>query len=133
MTYVPDNQLEVAPQSAVRAAARDFATALAETPEFRAFEQAYERLSQDTGAQQALAVYQTKVESLRALLMLNAVSDAERAELEQLKHDYLSRATVLAYAAADAELTALCQATAGMISAAIGLNYAAACGVSCCG
>ena len=30
-----------------------------------------------------VTAYQTKVESLRALLMLNAVSEAERAELER--------------------------------------------------
>lgn len=127
------NEIEVAPPPVVRAAARDFAATLAETLQFKAFERAYEALSHDTAAQQALSTYRDKAESLRALLRLNAVSEAERAELERLKQDYLTRASVQAYAAAEAELTALCQQAAGMISSAIGLNYAASCGASCCG
>ena len=127
------DDIEIAPVEVVKRAARDFAAALAETPQFKAFEQAYEVLSHDTAAQQALSAYQSKVESLRALLMLNAVSEADRAELERLKQDYLTRASVQSYAAAQAELTTLCQQAAGMISAAIGLNYAASCGASCCG
>jgi cell fate (sporulation/competence/biofilm development) regulator YlbF (YheA/YmcA/DUF963 family) len=127
------DDIEIAPVEVVKRAARDFAAALAETPQFKAFEQAYEVLSHDTAAQQALSAYRDKAESLRALLMLNAVSETERAELERLKQDYLTRASMQAYAAAEVELTAICQQAAGMISAAIGLNYAASCGASCCG
>lgn len=127
------NDIEVASPSVVRTAARDFAAALAETPQFKAFEQAYEALSKDNAAHQALSVYQAKAKSLRAMLMLNAVSEVERAELERLQNDYVARPTVQAYASAEAELTALCQQAAGMISASIGLNYAASCGASCCG
>jgi len=126
-------EIEVASPPVVRTAARDFAAALAETPQFKVFERACEALNHDFAAQQALSAYRDKAESLRALLMLNAVSETERAELERLKQDYLTRASVQGYAAAEAELTALCQQAAGMISAAIGLNYAASCGASCCG
>jgi cell fate (sporulation/competence/biofilm development) regulator YlbF (YheA/YmcA/DUF963 family) len=125
--------IEIAPPSVVKQAARDFATALAETPQFKAFERAYEALSHDTTAQQALSAYRDKAESLRAMLMLNAISEAERVELEQLKQDYLTRASVQGYTIADAHLTTLCQQAAEMISKAIGLNYAASCGASCCG
>ena len=125
--------IEIAPVEVVKSAARDFSAALAETTQFKAFERAYEALSHDTAAQQALSAYRDKAESLRALLMLNAVSETERAELERLKQDYLTRASVQGYAAAEVELTALCQQAAGRISAAIGLNYAASCGASCCG
>jgi cell fate (sporulation/competence/biofilm development) regulator YlbF (YheA/YmcA/DUF963 family) len=127
------NELESASPAVVRAAARDFAIALAGTPQFKAFEQAYEVLSNDAAAHQALSDYQAKARSLRAVLMLNAVSATERAELERLKDDYIARPSVQAYAEAEAELTALCQQAAGMISAATGLNYAASCGASCCG
>lgn len=127
------NDIEVAAPSVVKAAARDFAAALAETPQFKAFEQAYESLNKDTVARQALSAYQEKVNSLRALIMLNALSEADRAELKRLENEYLTRPAVKAYAAAEAELTALCQRLAGMISQATGLNYAAACGASCCG
>lgn len=133
MDEMEPNEIEVASPAVVRTAARDFSTALAETPQFKAFERAYEALSHDTAAQQALSAFRDKAESLRALLMLNAVSEAERAELERLRQDYLTRASVQAYAATEAELTVLCQQAAGMISASIGLNYAASCGASCCG
>jgi cell fate (sporulation/competence/biofilm development) regulator YlbF (YheA/YmcA/DUF963 family) len=127
------NELDIASPTVVRAAARDFAAALAETPQFKAFESAYAELNKDTAARQTLSAYQEKAKSLRAVLMLNAVSETDRAELERLKTEYVTRPTVHAYAAAEAELTALCQQTAGMISQAIGLNYAASCGASCCG
>jgi cell fate (sporulation/competence/biofilm development) regulator YlbF (YheA/YmcA/DUF963 family) len=127
------NEIEAASPSVVRTAARDFAAALAETPQFKAFERAYEALSRDSAAQQALSAYRAKTESLRALLMLNAVGETERAELEMLKNNYLTRSTVQTYAQAEAELTVLCRQAAGMISAAIDLNYAASCGASCCG
>lgn len=127
------DDIEIAPPSVVKRAASDFAAALAETPQFKTFEGAYEALKKDAEASQALSAYQEKVKSLRALLMLNAVGEVERAELEHLKNDYVTRPTVQAYAAAETELTSLCQQTAGMISEAIGLNYAASCGASCCG
>jgi len=127
------NDIEVASPSVVLVAARDFATAMSETPQFKAFEQAYEAFNNDVAAHQSLSAYQDKAKSLRAVLMLNAVSETERAELESLKNDYMTRPTVQAYAAAESELTALCQQAASMISAATGLNYAASCGASCCG
>ena len=65
--------------------------------------------------------------------MLNAVSEAERDEIERLRDDYVTLPSVQTYAHAQAELTSLCQQIAGMISEAIGLDYAAACGASCCG
>ncbi len=123
------NEIEVASPSVVMTAGRDFAAALAETPQFKAFEQAYEALSHDAAAQQALSAYQARAAKRR----LNTVSETDRTELERLRQDYLTRPSVLAYAAAEAELTALCQQAAAMISDAIGLNYAAACATSCCG
>lgn len=133
MNTVQLTDIDIAPASVVRSAARGFAAALADTPQYRAFEQAYDDLQHDAAAQQALALYQAKMESLRALLMLNAVGESERAELEQLQQDYLTRASVQTYTAAEAELIAISQQAAGMISAALSINYAAACGASCCG
>jgi len=133
MNEIELNDIDVASPSVVRSAARDFAAALAETPQFKTFEQSYEALNKDMAAHQALSAYQEKAKSLRAMLMLNAVSEVDRAELERLQNEYMTRSTVQAYAAAEAELTVLCQQAAGMISQAIGLNYAASCGASCCG
>ena len=68
MTDIEMNDIDVATPSVVRTAARDFAAVLAETPQFKAFEQAYETFRNDAAAQQALVAYQTKVRSLRAVM-----------------------------------------------------------------
>lgn len=127
------NELNIADPSVVRAAARNFAAALSETPQFKAFEQAAERFRQDPSAQQALSAYQEKQQSLRALLMLNAVSAEQRAELESLQSAFVNHPVVQDYFSAQTELATLCQTLGDVLSEAIGLNYAAACGVSCCG
>jgi cell fate (sporulation/competence/biofilm development) regulator YlbF (YheA/YmcA/DUF963 family) len=133
MPYNELNDIEVASPSVVLIAAHDFAAALAETPQFKSFEHAYEALNTDPEALKTLSAYQAKTKSLRAVMMLNAVSEADRMELDRLQKEYVLRPSVQAYATAETELTAICQQAAGMISAGIGLNYAASCGASCCG
>ena len=81
MTDITTNDIDVASPSVVRTAARNFAAALAETPQFKAFEQAYEALNKDADALKTLSAYQAKARSLRGIMMLNAASEAERAEL----------------------------------------------------
>ena len=127
------DDIEIAPIEVVKRAARDFAAALSETPQFKAFEQAAERFRKDQAAQQALSAYQEKQQSLRALLMLNALSAEQRAELERLQNAFVNHPAVQDYFGAQTELAALCQTLGDMLSESIGLNYAAACGVSCCG
>lgn len=127
------NDVEIAPPSVVRQAAHDFASALADTPQYAAFEAAAERLNKDLAAQSAIQAFQNKQQSLQAMLMLNAVSPEDRAELEHLRQAFLSEPSVNAYFQAQAELNAICQAAAEIISQSIGLNYAASCGASCCG
>ena len=78
------NELEVAPPEVVIQSARDFAAALVETPQFQAFEAATDRLNNDSIAQHAMKAFQAKQETLKAMMMLNAVSAEEREELEQL-------------------------------------------------
>lgn len=126
------NELELAPPEVVRQSARDFAVALAETPQFKAYEEATDRLNHDTAAQQAIDAFQTKRESLQAMLLLNAVSDADRAELQRLQDVFSSTPAVVAYAQAQADLMTICQTTADVLSQTIGLNYATACGSGCC-
>ena len=126
------NELELAPPEVVRQSARDFAVALGETPQFRAYEEAIERLNHDTVAQHAIDAFQAKQQLLQAMLMLNAVSDADQAELQRLQRAFSSAPAVVAYAQAQADLMAICQAAADWLSEAIGLNYAAACGSGCC-
>lgn len=125
--------IEIAPSSVVRQAARDFAAALAETPQFKAFEQAAFAFRQIQSAQQAMQAYQQKQQTLRALLMLNTLSTEQYDELDRLKSAFLNQPVVQEYFDAQAELATLCQALGDALSESIGLNYAAACGVSCCG
>jgi cell fate (sporulation/competence/biofilm development) regulator YlbF (YheA/YmcA/DUF963 family) len=126
------NELELAPPEVVRQSARDFAVALAETPQFKTYEEAIDRLNHDTAAQQAIDAFRAKRESLQAMLLLNAVSDADRAELQRLQNVFSSTPAVVAYAQAQADLMTICQTAADVLSQAIGLNYAAACGSGCC-
>lgn len=126
------NELELAPPEVVRQSARDFAVALAETPQFKAYEEATDRLNHDTAVQQAIDAFQAKRESLQAMLLLNAVSEADQAELQRLQNVFSSTPAVVAYAQAQAELMTICQTAADVLSQAIGLNYAAACSSGCC-
>jgi cell fate (sporulation/competence/biofilm development) regulator YlbF (YheA/YmcA/DUF963 family) len=128
-----ENDLDTAHKSVVLQAASDFAAALAGTPQFQAFEQASERFRQDQAAQQAMQAYQQKQQSLRALLMLNAVSADQRAELERLQNAFLNQPVVQEFFAAQTDLADLCRMLGDMLSESIGLNFAAACGASCCG
>ncbi len=132
MTDFALNELELAPPEVVRQSARDFAAALAETPQFRAFEEATDRLNRDAEAQRAIDAFQAKQQSLQALLMLNAVSEADKAELQRLQRVFSSTPAVVAYAEAQANLMVICQGAADWLSEAIGLNYAAVCGSGCC-
>jgi len=125
--------IEIAPPSVVKQAARDFAAALAETQQFKAFEQTAFAFRQDQAAQQAMQAYQQKQQSLRAMLMLNALNVEQRDELERLQSAFISQPVVQEYFTAQADLATLCQALGDALSESIGLNYVAACGVSCCG
>jgi cell fate (sporulation/competence/biofilm development) regulator YlbF (YheA/YmcA/DUF963 family) len=116
----------------VHAAAHAFAQALAESAVFQAFERAAERLSQDETAQRAILAYQNKQQSLQMMLMLNAVSPEDRAELERLQRAFLDQPSVMDYMNAQEELNLLCQAAANLLSERIGLSYTAACGPGCC-
>ena len=124
--------LEIASPSSVLQAARVFATALAQTRQFQAYEQAEQGLRGDLDAQRVLGAYQSKQTSLRMALMLNAVSPEERAELERLHQAFMAQPTVAAYMQAQADLMALCEAAAKLLSQHIGLSFSAACGSGCC-
>ncbi len=124
--------LQTTAEAQVKLAAHAFAQALAESAEYQAAEQAADRLRQDKAAQQAILAFQSKQMSLRAMLMLSAVSPQDQAELERLQKAFLEQPSVAAYLKAQEELTALCQAAANLLSERIGLSFASACGPGCC-
>lgn len=126
------NEIDLQISPTVRQAIYDFAAALAESPQFVAFEEAAGALRNDEAAQHALEAYQVRQRSLQMMLMLNAVSEDERAELERLRQAVLTNSTFAAYAQAQEDLQAVCRAAADRLSEAVGLSFAAV-GGSCCG
>jgi cell fate (sporulation/competence/biofilm development) regulator YlbF (YheA/YmcA/DUF963 family) len=103
---------------------RTFSSTLVATPQFQAFAQASEALNADENARAALDAYQTKQESLRALFMLNAVSETDQAELERLRLAVSAQPAVNQYLEAEKTLVALMQAIAAVISERIKLPFA---------
>ena len=132
ISAVPVPTAEATTGEDVRAAARAFAQALGETPEFRAYEETADRLRNDEVAQQIMADLTAKQQALQMLLRLNAVPAEEQAELTGLREAFYSQPAVAAHLKAQDELTALCQAGADLLSQRIGLSFAAACGPGCC-
>ncbi len=121
------SDVEVTPE--VRQAARDFATVLTRTPEFKAFEAASDCMQQDPAAQRALAAYQGKLPAGPA----SALSPEDRAELSRLYQVFLDQPSVVATLEAQTQLEALCREIAERLSSQIGLSYAAVCGSCNCG
>ena len=113
-------------------AAREFAEVLAETPEYRAFEEAQRRMRQDPAAQEAIRAFQAKQQSLGWMVQLGLVGEAEQAELQRLRQAMLAQPTVRSYTEAQERLGSLCQEVAQLLSEEIGLSFAAACGPGCC-
>jgi len=119
--------------SDVEGAAPRFAAALAETPAFRAFEEASVRFRDDERAQEAYRAYQDQQRTLQPFLMMGAASDEQRAELQRLHETFMAEPSAAELLEAQASLTALCRAVDGLLSERIGLRFAAACSPGCCG
>jgi cell fate (sporulation/competence/biofilm development) regulator YlbF (YheA/YmcA/DUF963 family) len=126
------NDLEIAPAEVVRQAASDFAAALAETTEYRAYERAEAQLRDDSAAQATMQAFKKRQADLEVLLALGAASPEEQAELERLREAFLSAPSVVAFLQAQAELQVVCQAAGDVLSQATGLDFAAACRTGCC-
>jgi cell fate (sporulation/competence/biofilm development) regulator YlbF (YheA/YmcA/DUF963 family) len=122
-----------AEETEVYAAAHAFAEALAESDVFRAWEQAAWALRQDQAARALAGRLQTMQRELQPLLMLGAVTAEQRVELEELRSNYLTLPTVLAYMQAETNLRALCQAANEAVSKQMGLDFATNCASGCCG
>lgn len=128
------NDLEVASKEVVMQAARLFAEALAESPQYQAFEQALFTFRQDGVAQNAIQDFQNKQASLKGLLMLDAVSTEDRQELQALADRVNQQLSVIAYSQAQNDLVAISQELGDLVSNSIGLDYASVCRTGgCCG
>ena len=128
------NDLEISPRSAVMQAAKQFAETLGDAPQFKEFEQSYFAYRHDVQAQSAIQEFQKKQASLKALLMLNAVSEEDQQELQRLQERFSQQPSVLRYAKAQDGLVAISQEIGDLLSNAIGLDYGASCKTGgCCG
>jgi len=117
----------------IHQAATNFVTALQETEQFTAFEQASKQMRQDNEAQQIINDYQTKQQSLQMMMMLGSLSADDRAELQRLEQALQDNATIATYMQSQLALQQLCQSVGQTLSHQIGFDFAAACGSSCCG
>jgi cell fate (sporulation/competence/biofilm development) regulator YlbF (YheA/YmcA/DUF963 family) len=132
MTSIGISDLEIASASVIKQATCDFAKALAASSQFQRFEAASALLREDLAAQQAMRAYQEKQQALQGLLLLNAVSEEEQAELERLRKVFLDKPAVIDYLKAEANLRTLCQKSANQLSQMIDFDFAAACSTGCC-
>lgn len=113
-------------------AARGFAAALVESPEYQAFDQAQLRLRRDPAAQEAVRAFRERQQSLQMMIRLGALSEPDRQELRRLQREMLAQPTVQAHVEAQERLSSLCGEVAELISEVIGLSFAASCGPGCC-
>lgn len=128
------NDLEVAPKSVVIQAAQQFASTVSALPQFQEYEQAYIAFRQDQDTQRAIQQFQEKQASLRALLLLNAISDEDRKELERLRDVFYRQPSVLRYNQAQEALIGICQEIGDLLTDAIGLDFGNSCKTGgCCG
>jgi cell fate (sporulation/competence/biofilm development) regulator YlbF (YheA/YmcA/DUF963 family) len=116
----------------VREAAHKFASVLALSPQYQAFERAYEALRRDGSAQQAISAFQDRQRAWQTQMMLGILSPAEQDELRRLQQRMMTHPTVQNHLRCQEELSALCQRVNEIITSVIGLNFAASCGPGCC-
>ncbi len=116
----------------VQTAVAAFAAALAETPEFQAFEEAAVAFKGDQTARQAVRLFQEKQKSLQLMLQLGAVTPEELDELKQLRQAMMDQPSVRAYVESQEGLIRVCQTGAQEISQVIGIDFASACARGCC-
>lgn len=134
MQKISINELEIATKPVVMNTARRFTEALAETPQFLAFEETYQAFRQDAEAQMAYQALQQKQESLQMMMMLDAVDEDERLELQNLQAKFYQQESVQTYLEAQENLISLCQEIGEILSDATGLDFGSACRIGgCCG
>lgn len=108
------------------------ASALRQSKALTEFKRCADALEQDSGAQEGLRALQEKRDSIRALMLLNALSEADRDELQRLERAVYTNPVIDAYLHAEEQAAELCREVNDRISAAIGMRFALK-RSSCCG
>lgn len=112
-------------------AARGLATALAETPQYKAMDQAGLALRHDKAAQGAIRAFQDRQRALGWKLQMGMINDVEREELQRLQGAMLAQPAVQAYMDAQQHFGRVCYEVSELVSEIIGLSFAASCGPGC--
>lgn len=133
MANKPLDELDISPASVVMQAARDFAAALADSQQFKAYEQVTLRYRQDEAAQKDMQAYREKQQSLRFQMKAHAITPEDQAILDQLHSAWLAHASVMEYLEVQAELVAFCQSLGDLLTETVGFDFPATCATSCCG
>jgi cell fate (sporulation/competence/biofilm development) regulator YlbF (YheA/YmcA/DUF963 family) len=129
-----NTQVEYLDPAIARQAAREFASALKETPVYQGLLAADKILEKDENAEAALNAYNEKVRDLQAAANTRQVTQEEEAELGELRMKYLHNPSVIEYARVQMELREICQQVGDLLSKETGLDFgASACGGGCCG
>lgn len=128
------SDLEFAPKSVVKVSAKQFTKVLTTTPQYREFQESYQKFLEDEEAQEIFEALKRKQESLRMMMMLNAVDEADRIELEKLEKKFYDNPLVIRYLSAQEELLSTCQQIGDVFSEAAGLDFGTSCRIGgCCG
>jgi cell fate (sporulation/competence/biofilm development) regulator YlbF (YheA/YmcA/DUF963 family) len=126
-------QIEAASPAMVRQTAQRFANALMDSPEYKDFQSASDRMGSDPAAQGAIQAFQAKQRDMQTKAQLNSLTPQDQAELERLHQALMSQPVVSAYFEALDGFTRVCQSAADGIYEYTHLNIASACGGGCCG
>lgn len=109
--------------------AGEFARTISESPEYRSFIRASERLKSDTVALNLMNVFRRK----RAMLYGGQFSPGLMDELKELQDNINSNAAIREYTAAQAGLVDILRRANDLITARIGMQFAYSSGDGCCG
>lgn len=112
-------------------AARALAAALAETPEYKAYDRAEMGLRHDKDAQEAIRALQERQLDLGWKQQMGLTSEAEREELQRLQQAMMAQPAVQTYVDAQKPLAVLCHEVSELVTESIGLSFAASCGPGC--
>lgn len=112
-----------ATQAEARQAARQFASMLASTPQYKSFDLARRQLQQDTTALQAVREFQQKQQDLQMMQMWGAISQADQHELHRLYERMMDIPSVQHYVHSQEELASICRQVAQLIGEVIGADF----------
>ena len=112
--------------------AKEFAEALASSPEYVTFKEVQEQMMRDEAAQTMLQEFQRRQQSLQIAQMTGySISMEQINSLREYQRKLLEHPTIKKFFQAQKELSQLIQITNRIISEKIGIDYGGSCGQGC--